>query len=118
MPAAPSGDWKTPPLPTAHACRLPRFTYQDAGRQWGCEVCGAVWTMVRQAVVVGMEDPPDTSWATTTPITQDPPRGFIPDFDQHPAAPGDSITKVLEHSETCAHRLGTGMCTCSVRKTI
>lgn len=114
MPAAPSGDWKTPVRPDVHACRIPRFTWQDAGREWQCE-CGAVWTLIRQAAVPPMPLPAAPVLEVTS--TPEPIRGRMPDFGEVMQGKPDGDEPAPQHSPTCAHTLGTGMCTCDVRKT-
>jgi hypothetical protein len=126
MPAAPSGEFKTPVRPDVHACRLPRFTWQDAGREWVCE-CGATWMVLRRTdeVMPPLQVPTEVQAAEPTAlVVQQQPPGRMPDFGEaiqkqrEEAKGGVQDPPPSKHSDTCARTLGTGMCTCHLRTAI
>lgn len=120
------GGWKTPPNPAYHPCLLPIMEYQDAGRPWECPDCAATWTLYRDATIYErlaqytadkqepLQEPPQAQ-----PQQESMSFPGDPGFYEPLAEPGDgSISKVKDHSPSCAFRLGTGMCSCDQRKTI
>lgn len=133
------GGWKTPPNPEYHPCEVPPMTYRDAARVWECPECGADWTLLRnhgpntsagrldlghvrvpgvrafghavpkEEVTISLVDPNAERY---TPTDLRAPGVSVGDL------PPSNITPLDIHSQSCAHRNGTGMCSCNARKTI
>ena len=135
------GGWLAPPSPEHHPCDVPLMTYADAGRPWECADCGATWTLYRDSnlmpqlttnaialprerTTVGLVN----DWMQPTVHGQVGPdiqaqdaetASMVfkdPGFYEPLAEPGDgTLSKLSDHSTTCAFRLGTGMCSCPMR---
>lgn len=123
------GGWVSPPSPKHHPCPVPTMTYADAERPWKCGECGATWTLYRH-----FETNIEQSLAAARILTE------VEALNLHPVAeqielrdryaptdltapnaapaplPDSNVTPLSKHSSTCAHRLGTGMCSCEQRK--
>lgn len=142
---SPPGEWVAPPNPEHHPCVLPDFTFADAGRPWKCKECGAEWRLLRdhsashlEGAVRALKDqvrpqvtlpsyvgPQDPLLPVQPPLQVVP----VPDNDRYridleaPKAPKPTpadanLTLVSDHALDCAHRVGTGMCSCEQRKNL
>lgn len=130
------GEWVEPPNSQYHPCTLPAMTYADAGRRWRCKECGAYWMLYRgqapisqitRAFSDAMPKPQTFPAIVTREEVAESVNGvnerYAPTDLYAPNSgvrvmPEANVTALHDHSESCAHRLGTGMCSCHVRKTL